>query len=442
MKTLTFSGGIHPKYNKDISIREPLRDMDIPSEVVIPLSQHIGAPNKPLVAKGDYVEEGQVLGISDSYVSSPVHASVCGTVKEITKRFHPALGATMSVVVETDKSKNPRVYDETTVSDLSPDVLIGKIKDSGIVGMGGAAFPTHVKLAIPEGKKIKTLIINGAECEPFLTCDHTLMVRKTAEVLKGIELIADIVRPEEIYIAIEDNKKSALFAFQKIINFSKRQIIRDIQLVLLKTKYPQGGEKQLVRAITGLEVPPGKLPLDVGCLIQNVGTAYAIYESIYRGKPLIERIVTISGDCLEKPGNYAIRVGTTIKEMIESQAIAFTKEPKKVVVGGPMMGFSQPQLDVPVLKSTSGILFLSEDIAEELKEGSCLKCAKCIDVCPLRLSPTEIMRNVRVKRWDAVEKLYISDCMECGACAYSCPARIPLVQYMKEGKAALNKRKQ
>ncbi|MBU1656553.1 MAG: electron transport complex subunit RsxC, partial [Candidatus Omnitrophica bacterium] len=356
-------------------------------------------------------------------------------------KFHPALGFTMSVVIETDKSKSPGVYNETGAHDLAPDVVIGRIKDSGIVGMGGAAFPTHVKLTIPDGKKIKTLIINGAECEPFLTCDHTLMVRKTAEVGKGIELIMDIVRPEETYIAVEDNKKAAFFAFQKAISFSKRRAIRDIHLVIVKTKYPQGGEKQLVKAITGIEVPPGKLPLDVGCLIQNVGTAYAISEAIYRGKPLIERIVTISGDCLDKPGNYVVRVGTTIREMLECHGIEFKKEPKKVVVGGPMMGFAQPQLEVPILKNTSGILFLSDDIAEDRKEGNCLKCAKCVDVCPLRLSPTEIIRNVRVKKWDAVEKLYVSDCMECGACAYSCPSRIPLVQYIKEGKMALEKRK-
>ena len=319
--------------------------------------------------------------------------------------------------------------------------LIEKVKTFGIVGMGGAAFPTHVKLSIPEGKKIETLIINGAECEPFLTCDHTAMTKRTEGVLKGIELLVRVLKPKKVYIAIEDNKKASMFAFQKIKKKTTNRVVADIGLVEVKTKYPQGGEKQLIKAISGKEVPPGKLPLDIGFMVQNVGTCYALYEAIYFDKPLIERIVTISGDCMHHMGNYLMKVGTTIKDVMENYELEIFREPKKILIGGPMMGFAQPHSDVPVLKSTSGILFLSEDTAKIFEESNCIKCAKCVDVCPTRLVPTEIMKNVKNKDWREVENLYISDCMECGSCTYICPARIPLVQYIKEGKAQIAKTK-
>jgi len=437
MKLLTFSGGIHPKYNKGISIREPLREVPVPDTVVIPLSQHIGAPNEPVVKKGDYVEEGQVLGTSSAFISSPVHSSVSGTVKDIKKQAHPTLGASLSVIVERDKEKSLKNYKETGIDDIDPGKFVENIKAMGIVGMGGAAFPTHVKLSIPEGKNVETLIINGAECEPFLTCDHTIMTRKTIEILKGIEIVMDIIKPEKTFIAIENNKKAAYYAFQKLINESGRERIRGIKLVFLETKYPQGGEKQLIKAVTGREVPPGKLPLDVQCLVHNVGTVYAVFEAIYFSKPLMERIITISGDCLDRPGNYKVKVGTTLKDIVDNAGIGLYKDPAKVIIGGPMMGFAQTGLEAPVLKSTSGILFLTGDIAAAYEEDKCIRCAKCVDVCPVNLSPTDIMRNVSAQKWDELESLWVSDCMECGSCAYSCPARIPLVQYIKQGKAAL-----
>lgn len=440
MKLLTFPGGIHPKYNKAISIREPLREGPLPDRVIIPFSQHTGAPNEPLVKKGDYVEEGQVIGTSPSFISSPVHSSVFGTVKEIHKEFHPVLGPSLSAVIERDKEKEARTYSEAQITDLDSEALIGRIRESGLVGMGGAAFPTHVKLSPPEGKRIDTLIINGAECEPYLTCDHVLMTRKTAEILKGIELIIGILNPDRTFIAVEDNKKASYFAFQNLIKTDKRSAIREIKLALLKTKYPQGGEKQLIKAITGREVPPGKLPLDVGCLVQNTGTIFAVYEAVYCNKPLIERIITLSGDCLEKPGNYRVKVGTSLKDIIESCGIKFEKEPAKIIFGGPMMGISQPDIDVPILKGSSGALFFSEKLARDLEEGPCVRCAKCIDVCPMHLSPTNMVKNGKKHLWDAMEELRVADCMECGSCSYICPARIPLVQYIKEGKSALRKK--
>ena len=437
MKLFTFPGGIHPSYCKDISITEPLRQASVPEDVVVPLSQHIGAPNDPIVKKGDLVTEGQVIGSSDSFVSSVVHSPVAGKVLDIKKAFHPALGPVTSVFIETNKEAEKINFPEQDIDSFSASDLIQKVKEAGLVGMGGAAFPTHVKLSIPEGKAIETLIVNGAECEPYLTCDHILMTKKTREILIGISLIARIIDPKNIYIAIEDNKKAAIFAFQKAIKEFGYRLPKGLKVAPLKTKYPQGGEKQIIKAITGKEVPPGKLPLDIGFLVQNVGTVNAVYEAVSFNKPLIERIVTITGDCLENPGNFIVKVGTTIKDIKENCGLHFSEEPKKIIVGGPMMGFSQLSEDVPILKSTSGILFLSGKTAKLYQEGSCLRCAKCVDVCPMRLIPTEIMKNVKNKKYEEVEALHISDCMECGSCNYICPARIPIVQYIKEGKSVI-----
>ncbi len=438
MKTLTFRGGVHPQYFKDLSVREPLREAPLPSPAIVPLTQHIGAPNKPVVKKGEKVKEGQLLGKSGSFISSPVHSPISGKILDIKKAFHPALGFVESVFIERDESAPRVTYSKTEdVEVLPPKELIEKIKNAGVVGMGGAAFPTHVKLSIPEGKKIDTLIINGAECEPYLTCDLVMMTRKTEEIFKGIELIVKILQPKTTYIAIEDNKKAALFAFKKARRESTHKVIKEIRVVSLKTKYPQGGEKQLIKAVSGREVPPGKLPLDIGFLVHNVGTVYAIYEAVYFNKPLIERVVTISGDCMYRPGNYLTRIGATLDDIIKNYGIEIYKDPVKVIVGGPMMGFAQPHLNAAILKGTSGVLFLSKEEAPEFEEGRCIKCAKCVDVCPVRLVPTEITKNVKEKRWAAAKQLCVTDCMECGACAYDCPARIPLVQYIKEGKSAV-----
>ncbi|MFH1664683.1 MAG: electron transport complex subunit RsxC [Candidatus Omnitrophota bacterium] len=439
MKTFTFRGGVHPSYCKDISLREPLREAPLPDTAVIPLSQHIGAPNSPLVKKGDVVEEGQILGKSDSFISAPVHSSVPGRVVDIKKAHHPALGPVLSVFIERDKNKEPKKYRIKDAGNLTSAEIVAKVKEAGIVGMGGAAFPTHVKLNVPAGKKVDVLIINGAECEPYLTCDHALMTRKTHEILKGIELIDKVLSPGAIYIAVEDNKKAAAFAFQKMMAETSYGISAPVSVAVVRTKYPQGGEKQLIKALSGREVPPGKLPIDIGILVQNVGTVYAVYEAVYYDKPLIERIVTISGDCMYRPGNYLVRVGSTIRDIVERYGIELYADPAKIISGGPMMGIAQPHLDVPLLKNTSGILFLSKKGASVFDEQQCIRCAKCVDVCPVRLVPTDIIRNVKKQRWEEVKELNIADCVECGACTYTCPARIPLIQYIKQGKAAIPK---
>lgn len=441
-KTLTFRGGIHPGCHKDISIGEPVREAPLPKIVVVPLSQHIGAPNAPIVKKGDIVEEGDIIGRSDSFVSAPVHSPVSGKVLDIKKAMHPALGPAMSVFIERDEAKAAKVYTACKETDsFSTAEIIEKVKLAGIVGMGGAAFPTHVKLSVPEGKKIDTLIINGAECEPYLTCDQVLMTKKTKEILLGIRLIQKILKPARTFIAVEDNKKAAVFAFEKAIKDLAPGTQGDISVVTLKTKYPQGGEKQLVKAITKREVPPGKLPLDIGCMVQNVGTMNAIYEAVVMGKPLIERIVTVSGDCVGKSGNYLVRLGTTIEELVALCGIEIKTEPFKIVVGGPMMGVSQTGMTGSILKNTSGILFLSDKAAKINNETRCIRCAKCVDVCPMKLVPTDIMRNVKKEKWDKVGELNVSDCMECGSCSYICPAHIPLVQYVKEGKTVISRMK-
>ena len=440
MKIFSFKGGIHPQYNKEISISEPLREAPLPDIAIVPLSQHMGSLNEPVVNKGDQVEEGQLIGNSSSFVSSPVHAPIYGKVTDIKKAEHPSLGPILSVYIERDKTKASKKYTETDSSKMTKAECIEKIKEFGIVGMGGAAFPTYVKLSVPEGKKVTDLVINGAECEPYLTCDQVLMSRKSREVLKGIEILDKILKPERIFIAVEINKKGAIFAFDKLLRDYKNEFGNKTKTIALKTKYPQGGEKQIIKAISGKEVPPGKLPLDIGFLVQNAGTAYAIYEALYLNKPLYERIITISGDCMYRPGNFLVRTGTTINDVMNKFGIEMYKDPKKIIVGGPMMGFSEPGTEMPILKNTSGILFLSEDKVDIFEETACVKCAKCVDVCPMRLIPTEIMKHVKIKKIEAYEKLNITDCMECGACAYICPARIPIVQYVKEAKNEILKK--
>jgi len=435
MKIFTFKGGIHPPSHKDISICEHLKIVPELDTYIIPLSQHIGACNNPIVKKGDIVEEGDVLGENDAFVSSPVHSPVFGKVIDIKKMFHPVLGPTMSVIIERDKDKESKVYSKQDIGDVSSSDLLQKIRKLGIIGMGGASFPTHVKLSVPKEKKVKDLIINAAECEPYLTCDHLLMNLKKNEILKGIAVIAKILNPDNIYIAIEDNKKSAIFSFQKLIKEQKNMFQCNIEVVVLKTKYPQGGEKQLIKAILNKEVPFGKLPLDVNVMVNNVSTVYAIYEAIYFNKALIERIITISGDCVDKPGNYVLKIGAKIKDIIELCNLSFSKKVNKIIMGGPMMGFSQVSDESVILKNSSGILFLSKDVAKSFEETECIKCGKCVDVCPMRLVPTSIVKNIKNKDFLELNDLNIRDCMECGSCTYVCPARIPIVQYIREGKS-------
>lgn len=439
MKRVTFPGGIYPPHRKEESLSEPLVSVDCPEEVIIPLSQHIGAPCKAIVKKGDRVREGQLIAQSDSFISAVIHSSVSGEVIKIEKKPHPVLGAYSAVVIKTDENYEKQLYETAREEPLEPEDIIARVKEAGVVGMGGAAFPTHVKLSVPEGKSVDTLIVNGAECEPYLTCDHALMKRKASELLEGIKLLDKVLRPENIYIAVEDNKKAAAFSFEELLQKQKGRLKAITRVVLLKAKYPQGGEKQIIKAITGREVPPGGLPLDIGFLVHNIGTVNAIYEAVFFGKPLIERIVTIAGDCVAAPRNCLVRIGTTVRDLVDKRAIELRSSPGKIIFGGPMMGINQTSMDVPVMKGTSGILFMSDKEKMSRQETECIRCAKCVDVCPVNLIPTKIMKTVKHKKWDLTEELNVSDCMECGSCSYACPSRIPLVQYIKEGKFSLSK---
>ena len=436
MLTKTFRGGVSLAECKELTVDRKIRPVPAPDEIVLPLSQHIGSPNVPIVKDGDMVKVGQRVGEAKAFISAPVHSPVSGKVKALKNVFNPVYGKRPALIIENDGKYESVSFTRRENGDrLSGEELINIIKEAGLVGLGGGAFPTHVKLDIPKDKNVDSLIINGAECEPYLTCDHRLMVESTGNILRGIYLAAGILGVKNIFLAIEENKLSAIFAMEKAARrMNKKLPHAQIQLVALKTKYPQGGEKQLIKAVLKREVPPGKFPMDVGVVVHNVGTCLAIYEAVYVGKPLIERPVTFTGSALKEPGNFMVRFGTPIGHVVRHCG-GFKENPVKIIAGGPMMGLAQYTLDAPLIKGISGVVFLSKRDAEIPEEFPCIRCAKCVDVCPVNLAPTELMRMVKYSRWHNSPALYPSDCIECGACAYVCPSKIPLVQHIKLAKA-------
>lgn len=432
-----FYGGVHPPAFKTLTSDRPIKRAFIPKKAIIPLSQHVGAPAEPAAAVGDIVHVGSIIGKSAGFISSPVHASISGKVTRISYSPTPTQARALSISIESqgDEGQEFRVEGTRDVESLSGAELLNIIRDAGIVGAGGAAFPTHVKLSPPKGKTIDSVILNGAECEPYLTCDHRLMVEKPREILKGLDIIVKILGAKDVYIAIEDNKLSAIYAMEKALEKSKIQNL-ECKIAVLKTRYPQGAEKQVIKAVLDRVVPAGGLPMDVGCVVQNVGTAFAIYEAAYFGKPLIERCITITGPCVKEPMNLWVRIGTLLSDLKDAFG-GFTKEPKKVIVGGPMMGIAQYTMDIPVIKGTSGVLFLSKDEVSEDEEGVCIRCAKCVEACPMGLAPTTLMYRVKADNFKEAKELGLAHCYECGACAYACPAKIPLLDYMKFGKSKI-----
>ena len=408
----------------------------VPSLVYIPLIQHTGKPAKPLVKTDDYVFLGQKIAETDALVSASVHASVSGKVKSIQNYPHPSLGVCEAIVIENDekdKTEDKNILSEEEVNKLTSQDLILKIKESGIVGLGGAGFPTHIKLSPP--KPIDTLIINGAECEPYLTGDFRLMVEKTNQIIKGVELIVKILGVKKVYLAIEDNKPEAIKAFEKEL---KALHITHYTLHILKSHYPQGAEKQLIKNILKREVPSGKLPFDVGVVVQNVATCLAIYEAVYFNKPLYERVVTVTGNCLSHPKNILVRIGTPIKDLI-SLCGPLKEKPKKIIFGGPMMGLAQYTEDVPVIKTTTGIVVLGESEVKVLKEEFCIRCGRCVESCPLGLMPAILSLASQSQNWELAKEYSIFDCIECGLCGYVCPAKRNMVQYIKQAKLVLLK---
>lgn len=432
-----FYGGAHPSGFKTSTNDRPVKKAFIPKKVILPLSQHTGLPAEPTAAVGETVKVGQLIARHSGRISAPLHASISGKVSAIAYFPTPTLPRALSIKIEA-QGDEPQEFAFSPVKDvsaLSRDELLATIRDAGIVGLGGAAFPTYVKLSPPEGRTIDTVIVNGAECEPYLTCDHRIMVEKPKEVLKGLEIILKILGAKEAYIAIEDNKLSASYAMEQALR-NTQYSIHNTKIVVLRTKYPQGAEKQTIKAVTNREVPAGGLPMDVGCIVQNVGTVFAIYEAVYLGKPLIERVVTLTGSALKEPMNISVRIGTLLGDLVGA-AGGLKGEAHRVVVGGPMMGIPQYTLDVPVVKGTSGVVFMSRRDCSEEEESVCIRCGACIEACPMGLVPTTLMYLVKNEDFARARDKGVANCFECGACAYECPAKIPLVDYMKFGKAKI-----
>ena len=399
--------------------------------VYIPLSQHLGKPCTDLEVKvGDEVLRGQRLALANAHLFAFVHSSISGKVVSIEDCPHPVLGRAKAVVIESDgQDKSPShqvTKSPEEIDKLTPEQIRDIVFEAGIVGMGGASFPTHIKLNPP--KPVDTLIINGAECEPYITSDSRLMIEKSAEIIKGIKLVARCLEVKKVYIAIEDNKPEAIKAFSHQVTKSPSH-----QLKILKSQYPQGGEKQLIKNILNKEVPSGKLPFDIGIVVHNVATVFAIYEAVYLDKPLYERVVTITGDCLTNPKNLLVRIGTPIKELI-SFCGPLTKEPATIIIGGPMMGIAQYSLETPVIKSTNGVVLLKEAIDESRDASLCIRCSRCVHNCPTGLMPCMIALASEKQHWELAKSYGALDCIECGSCNYVCPQKINLLQLIKYAK--------
>lgn len=423
----TFKGGVHPNYMKAPEI--PATVITPPAQVIIPMAQHIGAPCKPLVNVGDYVKMGQKIGENPAPVSAPVHASVSGKVVAVEPRPHPLGDMIMSVVIEND-------YQDTPCEDMAPlteeelkdpNAILDRIREAGVVGMGGAMFPTAFKIRSGIGK-VDKLIINGAECEPYLNGDHLTMLNFPEQLLKGIELVRIASGVETAYYGIEKNKQDAI----DLLN-SLHPEKYGIEIVPEEVKYPQGGEKMQIKAVTGREVKPGQLPAGVGCNVVSTRTAYAIYQACYEGKPVIERIVTVAGSALKAPVNGLTRVGTPFAYLAE-QCGGFVKTPRKIVLGGPMMGICATSFDAPTVKGTAGVLFFTEEEDKHVENPTCIRCGKCITVCPMNLEPVFMYMYYSKGDFANMEKYHITDCFECGSCAYNCPARMPLTHAFKTAK--------
>ncbi len=433
MKTFPI-GGIHPSDCKKYSKEAAIEQFPIPASVTIPLSQHIGAPAVACVAKGDRVLVGQIIATAGGFVSSNIHSSVSGTVTAVgpVADAQGNMKPSITIAVEGDQWCES-ITKEPVEVELSPSDIVAKVKEMGIVGMGGATFPTHVKLSIPDGKRAECLIINAVECEPYLTADYRVMLEKGEQLLKGAKLLARAIGVDKIYIGIENNKPDAIAHLSQLAAEE-----RGVVIVPLKMRYPQGGEKQLIAAVTGRQVPSGGLPIDVGAVVQNVGTALAVYEAVCYNKPLIERVVTVTGSSLASPKNLLVRVGTPMSALIDycggMEGIG------KVIAGGPMMGRAVSNIDAPVTKGTSGVLLMPTEESLRQKEGSCIRCAKCVEACPMGLEPYLLNTLTQRGDFDELENHYIADCIECGCCTFSCPSYLPLLDWVRIGKAEVMKR--
>lgn len=429
-------GGVHPPENK-LTAGSPIRVLPLPATVIIPVSQHIGAPSEVVVNKGDVVKTGQVIARSKGFVSANIHSSVSGTVNKIDQAIDSTGYKRTAVFIDVAGDEWVDTIDRsaTLVSEikLTPEEIVNKCLECGIVGLGGATFPSHVKLSVPTGKKCELLIINGVECEPYLTSDHRLMLEKGKEILTGITILMKALKVQKAMIGIENNKTNAI---ESLTRLAKE--FTGITVHPLKVKYPQGAEKQLIKSLTGREVPSGKLPIDVNAVVHNAGTAFAVYEAVQKNKPLFERVVTITGKSLRDPGNFLIRTGTPVKYLIEA-AGGLPEDTGKIISGGPMMGKALNSVEVPVVKGTSGIVLFPASESARRTTGPCIRCAKCVSACALGLEPYLLMSLSEKGLYDRAETEKITDCMECGSCSYVCPADRPLLDYIRLGKATVQK---
>ncbi|MDA3925884.1 MAG: electron transport complex subunit RsxC [Kiritimatiellae bacterium] len=429
-----FRGGIHPAYNKKLSNGSAIESLPLPAVLSVPMSQHLGAPAKPCVKVGDEVKKGTLIGAQNGFISAPIHSPASGKVKVITDVATASGRPCQAIVIECDESNETEFLPPIENWQKSDkDDLLTRIGETGIVGMGGAGFPTKVKLSPPMDKPIDTVIINGAECEPYLTSDHRMMVEHAKEIRIGAEIIRSILGAKTLRIAIEDNKPDAI----KAIEDAFQDIEGDVAIAVLHTVYPQGSEKQQIYAVTGREVPSGGLPMDVGCVVENTSTTFAIYEAVIKGLPLMQRVITVTGDAVQKPANLLAPFGTSYQDLIDACGGFTEDKPAKVISGGPMMGFAVSSLETPTGKTSSGLLLLSKKRVSQYSSQACIACGRCVEACPMNLIPSELSQFIEAEDIEGAEEIALMNCIECGSCAFVCPAHRPLVQHMRRGKAAV-----
>jgi Na+-translocating ferredoxin:NAD+ oxidoreductase subunit C len=430
-------GGIHPPETK-LTAQSAIQKMPIPETISIPISMHLGVPAVPIVAKGDFVKTGQLIAKGEAFISANVHASATGKVVKIGELPDSSGYLRPAIIIQTEPDQWLETIDlspePTRECYLSPDEIVTKIQEMGMVGMGGATFPSHIKMMVPKGKNVEYLIINGVECEPYLTADHRLMLEHTMEILIGITIQMKALQVHQAIIGIENNKPDVVERFNELL-----EDFPGIRAEALHVKYPQGGEKQLISALLNREVPAGKLPIDVGCVVHNVGTSFAVYQAVQKNKPLIERVVTVTGKSLKNPSNFMVRLGTSVKDLIDA-AGGLPENTGKVISGGPMMGRTLSNIEASITKGTSGITLLPEEESYRKPVKNCIRCARCAVACPMGLEPYLLAVLADKKRYDECEKERIMDCMECGSCLYICPSGRPLLDHIRVGKTNVGRR--
>lgn len=438
MKLFTFKKGVHPEEYKNYAQDKAIEELPLPKDVFIPLQQHIGKPSTPVVQKKDEVKTGQLIAKADGVFSSNIHSSVTGKVKAIASFMHPLGGRVPMIHIQrTEDEDNWELMDKPDDwTKAAPEELGKLVFDAGIVGLGGALFPTHIKLKVPEGKDVDSLILNGCECEPYLTCDHRMMVEWADRIITGMAIMLKILDLKKGYIGIESNKPDAIRMMEERV----KALGYDYKVCPLQVKYPQGAEKMLIQAILNRDVPAGGLPADAGAIVNNVGTAVAVADAVLEGKPLLSRVVTLTGDSINEPKNVVARIGTHFSEAVEFCG-GIKDNVKQIIAGGPMMGLAQFDMGVPIVKGTSGIVFRSHTEETEHKVEPCIRCNSCVRACPMFLMPNRLSRFAEMEKLDEANEYGINNCISCGSCVFACPSHIPILQWIKVGRFKLNSRR-